>query len=131
MRAIWQGDLAYSSAVSNPVSLKVGRGCSIATAAYGSYLDAHVETLRNFRDTYLVTNAAGKAFLRVYYRTSPPVAEYLRKHETLRRLTRWILSPMVYGIAYPGIAAAIVLGVFMAAFAVRLSGAKINEKSGY
>ena len=33
-------------------------GCFLATAAYGSYLDPHVEALRYFRDHYLVTNAA-------------------------------------------------------------------------
>ena len=78
-----------------------GGGCFIATAAYGSYLDPHVKALRDFRDTYLLTNRIGKVFVEFYYTYSPPVAELIRKHEFLRIVTRIILTPIVYAIVYP------------------------------
>jgi hypothetical protein len=37
-----------------------GGGCFIATAAYGSSMDSHVNLLREFRDRFLLTNPVGK-----------------------------------------------------------------------
>jgi hypothetical protein len=78
-----------------------GVKCFIATAAYGSYLDPHVKILRDFRDKYLLTNAPGRAFVSFYYRHSPPLADFISRHEGLRTATRVLLTPVVYVAEYP------------------------------
>ena len=89
--------------------------CFIATAAYGSYLDPHVAVLRAFRDDYLLKTRAGRAFVGLYYRFSPPVARVIAKHDALRMITRWLLTPLVYGLAYP-FTLVFALPLFLAAF---------------
>jgi hypothetical protein len=89
-----------------------GGGCFIATAAYGSYMHDDVKVLREFRDKYLLTNAPGKAFVNAYYKYSPPVADYIAEHGSLRVATRVALTPMVYAVKYP----------FVFGFTVLLSG---------
>jgi gingipain R len=72
-----------------------GRSCFIATAAYGSSAESHVTILRKFRDTYLQSNKAGRAFVKKYYRYSPPVASFISRHETLKTVVRIGLLPLV------------------------------------
>ncbi|HEU5394599.1 MAG TPA: CFI-box-CTERM domain-containing protein, partial [Candidatus Methylomirabilis sp.] len=82
-----------------PEAAAAGAGCFIATAAYGSPLEPQVVLLRAFRDRYLVTTPAGRAFVRWYYRTSPPLADQVRQSPSLRALVRGLLWPLV-GIAW-------------------------------
>jgi hypothetical protein len=86
-----------------------GGGCFIATAAYGSYLDPHVVTLRNFRDHHLLTSSAGMWLVEFYYRHSPPLADYIREREALRTLVRSGLAVVIYSIEYPTAAGLIIL----------------------
>jgi hypothetical protein len=81
----------------------------IATAAYGSYLDPHVLTLRKFRDQHLLTNSIGTWFVELYYHHSPPLADYIRERETLRALVRSGLAVVIYSIEYPTVAGLILL----------------------
>jgi hypothetical protein len=73
--------------------------CFIATAAYGSYEDPYVRYLRDFRDKYLLTNWAGKWFVKHYYTHSPRYANWLRGHETTRAVVRILLLPFI-GLAW-------------------------------
>ena len=69
--------------------------CFIATAAYGSPMEPQVRYLRAFRDQYLLTNEPGRKFVELYYTVSPPVADFIREHASLREIVRTGLEPLV------------------------------------
>lgn len=98
-----------NNASNSDAKAPVASPCFIATAAYGSYLAPEVNVLRDFRNNHLMSNPAGRAFVSVYYRYSPPVAEFISRHDSLRTMTRWTLTPMVYGIEYPAAAGLMLL----------------------
>jgi len=71
-------------------------GCFIATAAYGSNMEGDVRLLRAFRDKHLLTNEAGRWFVKMYYIYSPPIARKLAEHDELRAFVRKTLTPLVW-----------------------------------
>ncbi len=70
--------------------------CFIATAAYGTPLHDDIETLRDFRDRYMMTNHFGRAFVEIYYSMSPPIADAIRANEGLGTAVRaGFVKPLV------------------------------------
>ncbi len=103
--------------VGSPVASEGGGfGCFIATAAYGSYLDPHVVTLRGFRDNYLLSNPVGRPLVRLYYRLSPPLARQVQRSDTLRFVTLATLTPVVFSLEHPLVA---LLGLTLAGYGFR------------
>ena len=70
-------------------------GCFIATAVYSDSEAYQVKMLRCFRDNYLEKRILGKLFVGEYYKVSPSIAEFIRKHQFLPGLIRRILDVIV------------------------------------
>lgn len=77
------------------VGLLANKQCFIATAAFGSQMESHVQTLRQFRNEFLVTNSLGRKFVKTYYKYSPPIAEFIAQNEFVKTLVRWALWPVI------------------------------------
>ena len=69
--------------------------CFIATAAWGSYQSPFVMVLRDFRDQLLLPTETGAAFVAWYYRTSPPIADWIRPRPWARFAVRCALWPVI------------------------------------
>jgi hypothetical protein len=91
------GAVAITAQTSSSPSSSGGSsgGCFIATAAYGSKMEPHVKLLRDFRDKFLLNNSLGKGFIRSYYTYSPPIADFIAKHDNLKTIVRVSLLPIV------------------------------------
>ncbi len=61
--------------------------CFVATAACGNSFAPEVIVLSTFRDDVLAHNQIGRAFVRLYYASSPPIAAVIAESGVLRRLT--------------------------------------------
>jgi len=77
------------------LTITVPEVCFIATAAYGTPMAEEIEILREFRDEYLLTNPVGQALVSLYYKVSPPMAEFITEHPSLRPIVRAGLFPAV------------------------------------
>ncbi len=69
--------------------------CFIATAAFGSSLNRHVQKFREFRNQFLAGSEWGKKFIQVYYKYGSQAATVIKKHETLKTLVRGALWPLL------------------------------------
>jgi hypothetical protein len=87
---ISSGDSSSSSSLGSNVL-----GCFIGTASFESRFEKHVKLLRRFRDVYLMPNRIGRSFVNAYYKYSPPMADFIAKHDILRTAVRWCLTPLI------------------------------------
>jgi hypothetical protein len=69
--------------------------CFIATAAYGTPMAEEIQILREFRDECMLTNPLGKTLVEFYYEVSPPIAEFITEHPSLKPIVRAGLLPVV------------------------------------
>ncbi|MCK9356669.1 MAG: hypothetical protein M0R22_05945 [Dehalococcoidia bacterium] len=70
--------------------------CFIATAAYGTSTAAEIDVLRDFRDEVLLMSPAGCDLVAFYYAASPPIADFIARHELLRTVVReGVVDPVV------------------------------------
>ena len=94
------GNSSYSNEVTAAASTSSSGDsdsrCFIATAVYGAEDHPHVRILRGFRDTYLLGNPAGTAFVDLYYRYSPSLADVIEHNQSLRSLVRFGLMPIIF-----------------------------------
>ena len=65
--------------------------CFVVTAVYGTPLAQEVNTMRVFRDEFLLRYKAGRLFVNIYYRVSPPVAKFISSRRSLKSLLRTVL----------------------------------------
>ena len=70
-------------------------GCFIATAAYGTTFAYEIDTLRSFRDDFLLQHKLGGCLVEIYYCLSPPIANVISKSEALKFLVRAMLKPII------------------------------------
>ena len=79
----------------------VGGMCFIATAAYGTSSAAEIDVLRNFRNEVLLRSEAGRDYVGFYYAASPPLADYISRHEVLRTVVReGVIDPIVCAVRF-------------------------------
>lgn len=86
------------STLSRTQSKQEKSGCFIATAVYQNYNAPEVQVLRKFRDKKLNRCVLGKAFIKVYYFMSPPIANLLSGHKIISKYIKYLLDKIVKNI---------------------------------
>jgi hypothetical protein len=77
--------------------------CFIATAAYGTPTAEQIDVLREFRDVVLLKSTVGSHFVALYYRLSPPIADFIARSDLSGTLVRELLvDPIVWIVEATG-----------------------------
>ena len=84
-------------------SSKVGGGCLIATAAYGSELSPQVQLLREIRDNKVLSTESGSAFMEsfntFYYSFSPTIADLERQNPMFKEAVKLGITPLLASLS--------------------------------
>jgi uncharacterized repeat protein (TIGR01451 family) len=107
----------------------IGPACLIATAAYGTSMHPHLNSLREFRDQQMMTNSFGRILVNFYYRHSPPIAEAIAERDWLRAIVRGLLRPIVFTVRNPWLAFLLILGLTGIIVLRRIRHARLHDVS--
>lgn len=68
------------------------KSCFIATACFGSADDSTVLVFRRYREKTLKKTTFGRKIIYMYYKASPACADFIEKHDGLRKAVRCVLA---------------------------------------
>jgi hypothetical protein len=119
----WSGDVTGKD---NPVTITMDsdksvtanfkNNCFLAKVFSGSSFYAQLESLRDFRDKYLISNRFGLSLVNLYYRHSQFFVDIIAKHKALKLPVRTSLLPLIafsYSLVHLGPpATAIIFSLF-------------------
>jgi len=78
---------------------RIGGGCLIATATFGSEMAPQVQFLREIRDNTVLQTESGTSFMtgfnQFYYSFSPAVADYERENPAFKEAVKITLTPLL------------------------------------
>lgn len=80
---------------SEVIGLLDDKKCFIATAAFGSEMAPEVQSFRDFRNEFLLSNPLGRAFVKTYYKYSPYYAHLIAENEEAKMVVRAALWPLL------------------------------------
>lgn len=90
-----RGQIATAELTTTAIQFTTVSPCFVATAAYGSPLDARIGVLRRFRDRVLLSNELGRALVAVYEAVGPTLADAIRDEPDARAAVQAVLDPVV------------------------------------
>ncbi|MFK7873998.1 MAG: CFI-box-CTERM domain-containing protein [Oligoflexales bacterium] len=97
--------------------------CFIATAAFGTPFSKELDTLRWFRDQYLLSSPVGREFVEFYYEVSPRFATWVSTSQIAQQVIRGFLYPVVWIIQleqmFLGLTPFLLCSVFAAIYILR------------
>ena len=92
-------DARAQKEIETPPPARVGSGCLIATASYGSELAPQVQQLREIRDDVVLQTESGSAFMmgfnQFYYSFSPMMADYERENPIFKEVVKLTITPLL------------------------------------
>ena len=89
------GDIDATDDFYGDMMMHEAGACFIATAVYGDYDHPQVRVLRRFRDEVLLKSAAGRRFVRWYYRVGPGLGEWVKKSKIIKDCISVLLNQFI------------------------------------
>ncbi|MEM2750296.1 MAG: transglutaminase domain-containing protein [Nitrososphaerales archaeon] len=134
IRILWQGDNIRDATTSSIQTITVEeKRCIIATAAYGSELNPHVQFLREFRENIVLKTFAGNQFMNIfdawYYSFSPSIATLISTNTYMKAIVRGLLYPLI-GILYLGVITTTALN-FNIELSIIITGIMVSALIGF